>query len=95
MTWLFKMKIETTAHAAADAMCNFSYMQRYFIKKSVHTFGVHRLLSFLISMSAWDKTVQLRISYSYGFFFTFCIFVQILQNEWQEIFVYILKIKNL
>ena len=48
------MKIETTAHAAADAMCNFSYMQRYFIKNSAYTFGVQGLLSFLKSaMSQW------------------------------------------
>ena len=69
MTWLFKMKIETTAHAAADAICNFSNMQRYFIKKSVYTFGVQGLISFLISSTMCDKTVQLRISYSHEFFF--------------------------
>ena len=69
------MKIETTAHAAADAICNFSNMQRYFIKKSVYTFGVQGLLSCLISTMC-DKTVQLRISYisySHEFFFNLCI----------------------
>ena len=76
------MKIETTAHAAADAMCNFSYMQRYFIKNSAYTFGVQGLLSFLKSTMC-DKTVQLRISYSHGFFLYFMCFhmtIQILQN---------------
>ena len=83
------MKIETTAHAAADAMCNFSYMQRYFIKNSAYTFGVQGLLSFLKSTMC-DKTVQLRISYSHGFFLYFMYFhlaIQILQNERQYLFL--------